>query len=63
MNNNFSPSTDIRLFILNDEFTLEYNDRVQLRFNPTEASVMSALASYFEYIRDNAIINIIDKDR
>ena len=61
-NNIDSLSTDIRLFTLNDEFTLEYDDKVLLRFTPASAIFIPSLASNYEYIRDTAIVNIIDKD-
>ena len=57
------PSTDILLFTVNDEATLEYEDRVLLRFTPTQATLIPGLASNYEYIRDTAIVNIIDDDR
>ena len=59
--NGYYPSTDIRLFIINDETALEYDDRVLLRFTPGSAELIPGLASYFnEYIRDTAVVNIID---
>ena len=61
--NGDNPCTDIRLFTVNDEITLEYGDRVLLRFTPARANIIPGLASYFEYIRDTAIVNIIDNDR
>ena len=58
-----SPSTDVQLSTLNDELTLEYEDRVLLRFTPTQPNTVPGLESNFEYIRDTAIVNIIDDDR
>ena len=58
-----SPSTDVHLFALHDKLTLEYEDRVLLRFTPAEANTAPGLESNFEYIRDTAIVNIIDDDR
>ena len=63
INNNANPSTDIRLFTVHDEITLEYEDRVLLRFTPAQAALIPVLESVFEYIRDTAIFNIIDNDR
>ena len=63
INNNDSPSTDIYLFTVNDEATLEYEDRVLLRFTPAQANLIPELANHFEYIRDTAVVNIIDDDR
>ena len=56
------PSADIRLFTANDEVTLEYEDRVLLDFNPTAADLITALESMGEYVRNTAIVNIIDND-
>ena len=61
-NNINSLSTDIRLFTLNDELTLEYDDKVLLKFTPAQATLIPSLASNYEYIRDTAIVHIIDKD-
>ena len=57
------PSTDIRLFTVDDEITLEYDDRVLLRFTPTHVNLIPGLERNFEYIRDTAVVNIIDNDR
>ena len=59
-NNN---ATSIRVFPVNDEITLEYDDRVLLRFTPAVTNFVSDLESQFEYIRDTAVVNIIDNDR
>ena len=59
-NNN---ATSIRVFPVNDEITLEYDDRVLLRFTPAVTNLSSDLANQFEYIRDTAVVNIIDNDR
>ena len=59
----YSPLTDVRLFTVNDEITLEFEDRVLLRFTPAQATLISGLASNYEYIRDTAVVNIIDNDR
>ena len=61
--NGDDPSTDIRIFTVNDEMTLEYDDRVLLRFTPTNVDLILVLASHFEYIRDTAVVNIVDNDR
>ena len=57
-NNN---ATNIRVLPVNDEITLEYDDRLLLRFTP-DGTVLSGLANMFEYIRDTAVVNIIDND-
>ena len=59
-NNN---ATSIRILPVNDEITLEYDDRVLLRFTPAVTNLFSDLANQFEYIRDTAVVNIIDNDR
>ena len=56
-------ATSIRVFPVNDEITLEYDDRVLLRFTPAETNLFSDLSNQFEYIRDTAVVNIIDNDR
>ena len=60
--NLFNNSADIRLFTTNDEITLETDDRVQLIFTPTNALIIGFLESAGEYVRDSAIVNIIDTD-
>ena len=60
---NDNPSTEIRLFTVNDEITLEYEDRALLRFNPGSASLIPGLESRNECVRDTATVNIIDNDR
>ena len=56
------PSAEIRLFTANDEVTLEYDDRVRLDFIPTAAGLITGLESMGEYVRNTAIVNIIDND-
>ena len=56
------PSADIRLFTANDEVTLEYEDRVRLDFYPTTADLITGLEAVGEYVRNTAIVNIIDDD-
>ena len=55
----------IQLFSRNDDITLEYNDTVILRFiaNPGLATLIQLLEAAGEYIRDTAIVDIIDNDR
>ena len=55
----------IQLFSRNDDITLEYNDTVILRIivNPGFAVLIQLLEDAGEYIRDTAIVNIIDSDR
>ena len=56
------PSAEIRLFTANDEVTLEYDDRVRLDFDPSAADLITGLESLGEYVRNTAIVNIIDND-
>ena len=56
------PSAEIRLFTANDEVTLEYDDRVRLDFNPIPANLITLLEAEGEYVRNSAIVNIIDND-
>ena len=60
---NTLPSAGIRLFIPNDETTLEYEDKILLNFDPTAANPISLLEGVGEYVRNTAIVNIIDSDR
>ena len=56
------PSAEIRLFTANDEVTLEYEDRVLLNFDPILANLITRLEAVGEYVRNTAIVNIIDSD-
>ena len=55
----------IQLFSRSDAITLEYNDTVILRFivNPGLAGLIQQLVAAGEYIRDTAIVDIVDNDR
>ena len=52
----------IRLYTTNDEITLEYDDRVLLRFTPDDPGLIPILEGMGEYIRDTATVHIIDSD-
>ena len=58
----FSNTARIVLFMVNDEVTLEYDDRVHLGFIPDNASLIRELEDMGEFIRGSAIVNIIDND-
>ena len=60
--NNDDPSTEVRLFTVSDETTLEYEDRVLLRFNPASPALIPGLEGVNECVRDTATVNIIDND-
>ena len=61
-NSGNSDSEEIRLFTRNDQITLEYDDRIKLVFTPNNPALIPALEYEGEYIRDTAIVNIIDND-
>jgi hypothetical protein len=52
----------VHLFAVNDEITLEYNDRVLLHFTPDDHYFIPDLQAAGQYVRDTAIVNIIDND-
>ena len=54
------PSAEIHLFTTNDEVTLEYEDRVLLNFDPILANLITRLEAVGEYVRNTAIVNIIE---
>ena len=57
-----SNSVEIRLFTINDETTLEYDDRVILTFTPDNSALIPGLEAEGEYIRHTATVHIIDDD-
>ena len=61
-NSGSSENVEIRLFTSNDQITLEYDDRVRLVFTPDNPDLISGVEDVGEYIRDTAIVNIIDND-
>ena len=61
-NSGNSDSEEIRLFTRNDQITLEYDDRIQLIFTPNNPALIPGVEGVGEYIRDTAIVNIIDND-
>ena len=52
----------ITLYIMDDGITLEYDDRVLLRFTPDNVDLIPGLESVGEYVRDTATVKIIDND-
>ena len=58
----FVNETEIRLFTSNDEIALEYDDSIILIFTPDNPVFINGLEGLGEYIRDTAIVNIIDND-
>ena len=68
LNNRMVTATQdvaIQLFSDNDAISLEYNDTVILRFigSPGLGPLIQQLEMAGEYIRDTAIVDIIDNDR
>ena len=55
-------SAEFRLFTASDEITLEYDDRVLLRFTPDNPGLIPGLEGMGENIRDTATVHIIDND-
>ena len=55
-------NTEICLFTTNDNVTLEYDDTVILRFTPDNPAFIPDVESRGEFIRDIAVVNIIDND-
>ena len=55
-------SVDISLFATNDEITLEYNDKIELKFIPDLSGLITSLEGLGEYIRNSTTVHIIDND-
>ena len=55
-------SADIRLLAAKDDISLEYDDRVLLRFTPDNPDLIPALEANGEYVRDRATVHINDRD-
>ena len=52
----------IRLSVLDDDTTLEYDERIILIFSPDVPGFIGMVEEFDEYIRDTAIVNVIDND-
>ena len=61
-NSRSSEYEEIRLFTSIDQITLEYDDRIKLIFTPNNPALIPGVEDVGEYIRDTAIVNIIDND-
>ena len=59
---NNDDNENVDFFTSNDQITLEYDDRVLLTFTPLNEFLIPGLEALGEYIRDTAIVNIIDND-
>ena len=55
-------TASFRLFTSNDDISLEYDDRVLLVFTPDNPALVTAVESLGQYIRNTAIVNIVDND-
>ena len=53
---------EIRIYTNNDQIAFEYDDRVRLVFTPDNSILIAGVEDLGEYIRDFAIVNIIDND-
>ena len=58
-----SESTDISLVTVDDEMGMECEESIRLEFVHQFPPYIIFLASQGEFIRDTAIVNIIDNDR
>ena len=58
----FRDGAEIRLFTANDEITLEYDDRILLTYIPSDSRLIPGVEGAGEYIRNTAIVRIIDND-
>ena len=55
-------NTDICLLTVSDVIALEYGDTIILRFTPDNDTFISDVENAGQFIRDTAIVNIIDDD-
>ena len=62
LNNQANIQTVVHLILIDDFTTLEYDDRVMLTFTPMLPSLFSFLEAEGEFIRNIAIVSIIDND-
>ena len=53
----------IELRTRNDDITLEYDDTVILVFTPDDDNLIAEYEAAGEYIRDRAVVRIVDNDR
>ena len=53
---------EIRLFTAKDVITLEYNDRILLTYTPSNPGLIPGVEAEGEYVRNTAIVRIIDND-
>ena len=55
-------TVDVRLFTINDDIALEYDDTVILEFKPLYPEFMEELGRKGEFIRESTVVKIIDND-
>ena len=58
----FTSRGDITFFTQSDEITLEYDDQVELVFTPNDEGIISQFENEGEYVRNTAIVKIIDNN-
>ena len=59
---NNDDNENVDFFTSNDQITLEYEDRILLTFTPLNELLIPGIEDLGEYIRDTAIVKIIDND-
>ena len=59
---NNDDNENVDFFTSNDQITLEYDDRILLTFTPFNEFLIPGVEDLGEYIRDTAIVKIIDND-
>ena len=57
-----NAAASIRIFTVNDDISLEYDDRVRFVFTPDNPVLVPGLEGVGQYIRTTATVNIIDSD-
>ena len=57
-----SDGAEIRLFTAKDEIALEYTDRNLLMYTPSYSGLIPGVEAEGEYVRNTAIVRIIDND-
>ena len=53
---------EISIITIDDFITLEYEDRIQVTFTPSNAGLIPGLESFGEYLRETSSVDITDND-
>ena len=53
---------EIGIITIDDFITLEYEDRIQVTFTPSNAGLIPGLESLGEYLRETSSVDITDND-